>query len=46
MILVLLGRIAALAGYDWTIHVWLRCGLMSNYFDYLFIYSCLMFFKK
>ena len=21
--------------YDWTVHVWRRCGLMSNYFDHL-----------
>jgi len=23
--------------YDWTVHVWRRYGLMSNYFDHLFI---------
>jgi len=21
--------------YDWTVHVWQRCGLMSNCFDHL-----------
>jgi len=25
--------------YDWTIHVWRRCILMSNYFDHLFYMS-------
>jgi len=24
--------------YDWTVRVLRRCGLMSNYFDHLFIY--------
>jgi len=23
--------------YDWTVHVWRRCGLMSNYFDHLLL---------
>jgi len=23
--------------YDWTVRVWRRCGLMSNYFDHSFI---------
>jgi len=22
--------------YDWTVHVWWRCSLMSNYFDHLY----------
>jgi len=25
--------------YDWTAHVWRRCGLMSNYFDHLLLPS-------
>ena len=25
-------------GYDWTVRVWRRCGLMSNYFDHLLLY--------
>jgi len=23
--------------YDWTVHVWWWCGLMSNYFDHLLL---------
>jgi len=30
--------------YDWTIHVWQRCGLTSNYFDHLLLlYYCSYF---
>jgi len=28
--------------YDWTVGVWQRCGLMSNYFDHLFLYLYLL----
>ena len=29
------GTLAPPVEYDWTVHLWRRCGLMSNYFDHL-----------
>jgi len=32
--------------YDWTVQVWRRCGLMSNYFDHLFLLSVIILYVQ
>jgi len=30
--------------YNWTVRLWWRCGLMSNYCDHLLLFGYLIFF--
>ena len=40
------GTLAPPGEYDWTVHLQLRCGPMSKYFDHLFLVDCVVVIEQ